>query len=356
MPSSTGMGAAELDPAGNSGNPSTSQKPTMQNVVALRKADPSKSSLSSGTRVTTVVTKPSNTSVGQPPSIQKNSGASVAGSGGTGSSVDLTSADTFRQSDNPAKKQTRQFGEPDVEKVATLSVRTYDNSNLIEGYTNFFLQSVSEAEQEKYQVVETFTAYYAFFYGKRPPIYTYSGFLLNDSDNNWMNAFRFMYENYLRGTASAELGAETVISYDKRVVSGFLLNLSINQDAVQDKGVPFSFSVLVITHELVEYGEDFQSFLTSLQEQLASLKDRAAADIATLNKNPDSLQTILKNNVLQGKVPTAFAGVTGSKMDKKPDTSVAGQKNAKSSALTQAATAGSTKTVAVNPILNELNK
>ena len=218
------------------------------------------------------------------------------------------SGDTYRQSDGTVP--VRELGEPDEETIATISVRTYDNTSIFDSYANFFLQSVSESDQEKFQVVETFTAYYAFFYGRKPPIYTFSGMLLNDYRNNWTNSFKYVYENYIRGTSLADIGAEAFLLYDKRTVSGFLLNLNIQREAANDKGVPFSFSMLIIADTTTEYGYDFQAFVSQASQQLADVKAAAAATSAQLSTNPDSMQTLLKNNVLSGKVPAGSAGAT----------------------------------------------
>lgn len=292
-----------------------------------------------------VAVVPSSSSVGQPPSIADKTAVTSRSTTPSMTPVDMASADSYRTG-------SRSYGEPDEEKVATIAVRMFDDSYVVQNYANFFLQSVAEAEQEKYQVVETFTAYYAFFYGRRPPIYTYSGILLNDPNNNWMNQFRYMYDNFFRGTASAEIGAEAVIEYDKRVVSGYILNLNINQDAMSDKGVPFSFSMLVITHTKTQYGENFQQFVQSLTEQLQTLKQQAAATSASLNKNADSTQTILKNMVLQGKAPTVSLKKADEKLIPKPDTSIAGQSAEKIKSLTQNKAPSNSTASSQSPILN----
>ena len=302
MPSSkTPAGAAEVSASGNSGNPSTSMKLSNANAVQTRGAL-SNGSTKFDSKMETNVTQPSGTSVGQPPA-QSN----VLNSTGRQDNVEDLSYDRYRNSDNPGSRPSRQLGEAEEDKPASISIKAFDGTEIITGYSSFFLQGVSEAEQEKYQIVETFTAYYTFFFGKRPPIYTYSGILLNDPEQNWMNTFRFLYENYFRGTAAAELGAQAIVTYDKRAVSGYLLGLNINQDAMSDKGVPFTFNLLVITHDLVGFSSDFDAFIANQQARLKDLRDRAAADVKTLNKEPDTLQTILKNSVLKGKLPAAFA-------------------------------------------------
>lgn len=331
MPSSkTPAGSAETTAAGNSGNQATSQKTSNSTAEAIRGAK-SNASVKNDSQVTVNQARVSETSVAQVPSKD------------TSSLVDPSTAnndlqrDRYRNSDNPSITPSRQLGEAEEDKIASISVKAYDGTEIVSGFTSFFLQGVSESEQEKYQVVETFTAYYAFFFGKRPPIYRYSGMLLNDQDNNWMNTFRFMYENYFRGTAAAELGAQAIVTYDKRAVSGFLLGLNINQEASSDKGVPFSFDLLVITHDLVGFSSDFDQFIRTQQERLRELRTKSQADIASLNKGQDTLQNIFKNSVLSGKVPTGAAKKLGELVTPKPDSMVATAPQKLTDALVQGA-------------------
>lgn len=281
----------ELSRSGNSGNPSTTAKPSNSTAVKVRGSKPGTKKIKRDSVQQTTVS-PSAVDIAQPPST----------------TTEGNSYDPMQDFSLDRYRLNRNLGEPEEDMPAALKVVSFKGEEIFKAYSNFFLQSVSESEQEKYQIVETFTAYYAFFFGKRPPIYTFSGVLLNDPDNNWMGTFRFLYENYFRGTAAAELGSQATLTYDKRVVSGYLLNLSISQDAMQDKGVPFSFSMLVITHDLVGFSSDFDAFIQKQQEELRRLKEKATADIAGLNKNPDTMQKIIANQALGGKNSFARLG------------------------------------------------
>src|ERR1019366_7308331 len=102
-------------------------------------------------------------------------------------------------------------GSDDPESIASMSLvipatslNNKTETKIVNAYSRFFLQGVTEAEQEKYQLVETFTGFYAFFYGKRPPIYRYTGTLLADPIYRWNNDMKFMYENYFRGSRATE--------------------------------------------------------------------------------------------------------------------------------------------------------
>lgn len=224
-------------------------------------------------------------------------------------------------------RPSRELGEPEEETIATISVAT-DTEIILSNYSQFFLLGVSEGDQEKYQVVETFTAYYAFFFGRRPPVYRFSGMLLNDSQFNWMNDFRYAYNNLMRGTAAAEIGARVIISYDKRVVSCFPLSLNINQDAQTDKGVPFSMDVLVISHELVDYSTDLKTFMDQKQDDLRQLKNQIQDDIKRMSKDVNPEQAFVKQLVLKKNLPASSVSKPGQIKNANPASEKKGQYSA----------------------------
>lgn len=121
-----------------------------------------------------------------------------------------------------------------------------EETNIIPPYTRFFLQNTSHANQEKYQIVQTFRDFKIFFYGKQPVIKNYSGYLLNAKNQDWMQDFEYVYENYLRGTKSVELNALTYLTFDNVIVEGYVINSQFNQTALEQNGVPFSFSMIVL--------------------------------------------------------------------------------------------------------------
>lgn len=293
MPSSTGLGSANKTSSGNAGNRSTSQKLSNKKIVAVRGANPESSDVTPGDY--------EETSVQAPPSERAAAGNTTGTTGKV--SVSATAFDYTK--DN--YRVGRQIDELDVDAPAKIQIRgAVNGKEIVSDYTNFFLQAVSEAEQEKYQIVETFTAYYAFFYGKRPPIYNYSGMLVNDQNNNWAGTFQFMYENYFRGTAAAELNAVARVSYGRKVVTGFILNLNLQQDAMSPNGIPFSFSMLVISQDLTNFGSSFKTFMDDQLKRLAELKAAAEQKMKELNSNPDTKQKGLLAMVLNGKIPPVF--------------------------------------------------
>lgn len=182
--------------------------------------------------------------------------------------------------------------------------------DIISAYTRFFLQGVTEAEQEKYQIVETFTGFYAFFYGKRPPIYRYTGLLISDQTYRWNNDFKFVYENYFRGSSATSFGAEVIMVYDGRQITGFPLSLAMQQDAVNDKGIPFSMDVLVVDHHTLKFSDDIAAFLQDQQSKLNKFRNNLQAYVAQLTgASGDSATTA--DNVLNGITPASSITTPG---------------------------------------------
>jgi hypothetical protein len=309
MPRSTPINSPELASDGNSGNPAKSVK--LPNSVT-KEIHNTSTGVAAG-KITNNKTTVSGTSVAQPATQQQDA-------------IDTTtSSNPFNNSNyrngSALGLQPRELGE-DEDKIARISVRSVKNGkDLVSGYGNFMLQAVSEADQEKYQIVETFTSFYAFFYGRRPPVYNFSGMLINDPKQNWMNTMKYMYDNYFRGTALADLGAEAVISYDKRVVTGYLLGMNIQQDAVSDKGVPFSFSFLVIKHDTVGWSSDFEAFIKKEQESLRIIRNNVKEQISSINSKADGKKMVLALQTLKSKKLTSDITKTGSADNKPPESS-----------------------------------
>jgi hypothetical protein len=186
------------------------------------------------------------------------------------------------------------------------------SGSIISAYSRFFLQNVQEAEQEKLQIVETFTAFYVFFYGKKPPVYRYSGMLLNDENHKWTNDMKFFYENYFRGTKSVELGAQAVMSYDGAIVSGFLIDMSVGKSADLDKGAPFSFSMVVTDHTPAYFSADIDDLINAAQTALANQAAIIQQQLAAINSGVPSQQYTAAMQVCNNAAVPASVAITGS--------------------------------------------
>lgn len=117
--------------------------------------------------------------------------------------------------------------------------------NVVPPYTKFFLETVAEDRMEKAQVIETFGEFIAFFFGRRPEVYNFSGRLLNSKNHDWKNDFQEMYDFFLRGTKAVENNATVLIQYDDVIAEGFLMNCHMEYHGVTNNECPFSFAMLV---------------------------------------------------------------------------------------------------------------
>ena len=114
------------------------------------------------------------------------------------------------------------------------------------GFIDFFLTSANESFQEIMQVDKVLADdYVAFFYGQQPPVFQYSGTLLNSMQDDQRSGFANAYQLLLRGTQLARRGALARLRYDSVIVSGVLTAHQQQLNADNELAVPFSFSFLV---------------------------------------------------------------------------------------------------------------
>lgn len=158
--------------------------------------------------------------------------------------------------------QPRTLDEND-DDVNTASIRIFGQGpkdqapkDFIPAYTKFFLDGVDEGHAERSQVIETFGQFYVFFFGERPPVYTFRGQLVNAKNANWVNDFSFMYENYLRGTRCVERNAKAILTYGGRQVEGFITNFSTSTNATLEGAVPLHFQVIVTERKYLGFSDD----------------------------------------------------------------------------------------------------
>ena len=126
------------------------------------------------------------------------------------------------------------------------------------GYLDFFLATATHTFAEKVQISESLADnYVAFFYGSSPPIFQYSGMLMNTYEDDWnMRMFR-IFRDLGRGTQLARRGSLFHLRYDSMIVSGSMLNFSSTLTAGMETAVSFNFSFLVKKLEIIlgAYGE-----------------------------------------------------------------------------------------------------
>jgi hypothetical protein len=152
-----------------------------------------------------------------------------------------------------------------------------------QSFTNFILTSVQEDRREKFQIFETFGDPALFFFDKKTPIYSFSGFLIDSEHKNetrpgapptdeksWANEFRQLWETEIRGTKLIENNKIAAIAFKKTIIYGYPVNLSIQTDSRQPFTAAFSFNMIVKKHKLEGVSNvflDIKLFMTDEQRK-----------------------------------------------------------------------------------------
>lgn len=114
------------------------------------------------------------------------------------------------------------------------------------GYIDFILQRAQESFQENFQAAEVQgDNYTTLFFGQKPPIFHYTGILLNTMQNDWRKAFTLVYLHLLRGTQLARRKLVMTLVYDEMAVTGSMINMSQIFTSDRQIASDFTFSVLV---------------------------------------------------------------------------------------------------------------
>jgi hypothetical protein len=114
------------------------------------------------------------------------------------------------------------------------------------GFIDFFLQQVSEPFNEAMQVDKVLgDNYVAFFFGQEPPLFQYSGSLLNSMQDDQRTGFGLAYQHLLRGSQLAKRNALVRLRYDSVIVSGVMTASNQSINAENELLVPFQFGLLV---------------------------------------------------------------------------------------------------------------
>lgn len=175
--------------------------------------------------------------------------------------------------------------------------------DLVPAYTKFIIDSVQEAHAERSQIVETFGDFYVFMFGERPPVYNFSGTLVNAKNASWVEDFMFMYESYLRGTRCVEENAVLILTYGGRQIEGLLLNVSTQTVATIEGAVPFQFSVVVFDRKTYNFSDDLGFFVSSKNGIVEDTNwTKLIAQIAGKTGKGTSAETVSKSSNIGASV------------------------------------------------------
>lgn len=124
-------------------------------------------------------------------------------------------------------------------------------------FNNFAVTSVSEAREELVRINLNFGGNWnAFFFGENPRVFTVQGLLLDSPEYPYYQEFLAAYDTYLSGRKAIANKMEVVMTYDGRIISGYLLKLVNENNAEQYNLKSFSFTILVKHDNWFRYNYD----------------------------------------------------------------------------------------------------
>lgn len=121
------------------------------------------------------------------------------------------------------------------------------------GYLYFLLDRAQEGFNEKAQVVDVVgDQYVAYMFGQSPPVFNYSGILMNTRQDDWRAAFTVLYQMIVRGSRMAKFGRAVVLSYDDVFITGTILSMQQVLSSTMQTSAQFSFSLLVKRYAILQ--------------------------------------------------------------------------------------------------------
>ncbi len=220
---------------------------------------------------------------------------------GVGNNLIVNDSKTKGRQYQVISKSTLEDADLNVAKirlVTTLPGKEIPEEMRGKAYVGFILTGVQENHNEKVEVInlpgDTFASY---FYGAAPRQFGFSGILLNTDQDQWRDSFEELYEKYLRGSVSSRNFSIVQVSYNGRVVSGWLTNLTQQLNSDNDHYASFSFSVLVSRIDMVGGSKKFSDYLVTLAHDGGDFKganidaDYAVLDPSNFNGMIDPIRT-----------------------------------------------------------------
>jgi hypothetical protein len=171
----------------------------------------------------------------------------------------------------------------------------YGDGQTQAGYTNFIIQSVTEARMEKHQIVETFGESYIFFFGEAPRFLDVQMVVVNSHDFNWEAEWWENYERFFRGTRLVEMGARLYMFYDDNVVEGYMLNSQASKTADQPLMVQMNFRLFLTGYRNITFvgNPQFPIRASVVLPDGVDLRDPSATDSLVSN-----LRDLARNDAL----------------------------------------------------------
>jgi hypothetical protein len=176
----------------------------------------------------------------------------------------------------------------------------------------FILQMKAETQSEKYQIIENNKDEAdIIFYGRRHQIYTFVGILTGFTRNSWLEEFKGVYENYLRGSKCIEKNLIVAMTYKNTVLLGYILNCQLTESANTENAVSFSFAFYVEDSIPIKMPPDIEKLIGKEGAEVTQ-EDTVATDVtiseSLLLSNISEMNTVDNVNY-ENDIYAAFGGL-----------------------------------------------
>lgn len=203
------------------------------------------------------------------------------------------------------------------DNYATLSVRvngkalSINNTSASGGRgthtANMLVQNVQYQVQEKSQLAHTFDHDRMFFFGSGHGVLNVSAIVIENASFQWLHEFYKNYVDHLSGSKAAEKNAHVEFSYEGKVVSGYMTNMSFQRSATDLHQANVNFGITVTKTTFKHALESTASIPTGQQAVLDTLS-------STLSTAQDALnQRVFSDtaNTLRAQLAGVLGGVRG---------------------------------------------
>ncbi len=169
------------------------------------------------------------------------------------------------------------------------------------------LQAVNEISEEKFQLYEGFDSHKLLMFGRKPKIWNFQLMVLNgarpgtgegataeeyEAENmDFADELYRRYEAYYAGTKAVEADSRVFLSYEDRIIEGYLVNMTLARNSQAPAVAPMNM-VVVVTHD---------SFSTN---SLAPQDNMSINDLLDQKKESEEMATSLSPTELVNAVLT----------------------------------------------------
>jgi len=146
--------------------------------------------------------------------------------------------------------------------IATLDMTKDGNNTSKRGgyygiFNNFMLTSVSESRKTINKVHMNFAdSWNVFFFGNSPVMLSMSGGFIDTEEFPYYQEFMVAYEKYISGERLVENNLNMLISYDGKIIEGYILNINTSTSVTTESYKQFSMVILVKDIYWVRFNED----------------------------------------------------------------------------------------------------